>query len=102
MGNLFDHKGWIRWLKGYAGDLRRCVLTTIEHPFQATKQRFGHRKVRYRGLVKNQAMGGFLHLAVMLRNASQTSLVVASSFGKWLLLRALAHAAVEACDALVV
>jgi IS5 family transposase len=26
----------------------------VEHPFQVIKQRFGHRKARYRGLAKNQ------------------------------------------------
>ena len=28
----------------------RCV---VEHPFHVVKNRFGHRKVRYRGLAKN-------------------------------------------------
>ena len=27
----------------------------VEHPFQVIKVRFGHRKVRYRGLAKNTA-----------------------------------------------
>lgn len=31
----------------------RCAKA--EHPFQVIKQRFGYRKVRYRGLAKNTA-----------------------------------------------
>jgi|GEM_PF-4995069 len=38
-------------------------------------------------LASAQAMGGFFHLAVRLRNASQISLVAASSLGKCPLFR---------------
>ncbi|MEJ2632844.1 MAG: transposase, partial [Acidihalobacter sp.] len=31
------------------------VRAKVEHPFQVIKQRFGHRKVRYRRLAKNTA-----------------------------------------------
>ena len=34
---------------------KASVRAKVEHPFQVIKQRFGHRKVRYRGLAKNQA-----------------------------------------------
>lgn len=34
---------------------RRASGPRVEHPFQVLKQRFGHRKARYRGLPKNQA-----------------------------------------------
>jgi IS5 family transposase len=33
----------------------RLEQAKVEHPFQVIKQRFGHRKVRYRGLAKYQA-----------------------------------------------
>ena len=31
------------------------IRSLVEHPFHVIKNRFGHRKVRYRGLAKNTA-----------------------------------------------
>ena len=35
--------------------LKASIRAKVEHPFQVIKQRFGYRKVRYRGLAKNTA-----------------------------------------------
>lgn len=35
--------------------LKAKVRAKVEHPFHVVKNRFGHRKVRYRGLAKNEA-----------------------------------------------
>ncbi len=45
--------------KGYASDKRKrkhgAVRAKVEHVFGVVKCQFGYRKVRYRGLAKNQA-----------------------------------------------
>ena len=43
--------------KGYASDKRKhgAVRAKVEHVFRVLKCQFGYRKVRYRGLAKNQA-----------------------------------------------
>lgn len=35
--------------------LKAKIRTKVEHSFHVIKNRFGHRKVRYRGLAKNEA-----------------------------------------------
>lgn len=35
--------------------LKASVRAKVEHPFHVVKNLFGHRKTRYRGLVKNTA-----------------------------------------------
>jgi IS5 family transposase len=52
------------------------VRAKVEHPFQVIKQRFGHRKVRYRGLAKNQAqlytLFGLANLVLARRRLLET------------------------------
>jgi IS5 family transposase len=45
--------------------LKAKVRSRVEHPFHVVKNRFGHRKVRYRGLEKNI---GQLHVQFALAN----------------------------------
>ena len=42
-------------LKDEVEKLKASIRAKVEHPFQVVKQRFGYRKVRYRGLAKNTA-----------------------------------------------
>ena len=42
-------------LKDELEKLKASIRAKVEHPFQVIKQRFGYRKVRYRGLAKNTA-----------------------------------------------
>ncbi len=35
--------------------MKASVRAKVEHPFHVVKNLFGHRKVRYRGLAKNEA-----------------------------------------------
>lgn len=42
-------------LLNYAERVKASVRAKVEHPFRVLKLRFGHRKVRYRGLAKNTA-----------------------------------------------
>ena len=44
---------WARLLE-QAEQLKASVRAKVEHPFHVVKNRFGHRKVRYKGLSKNQ------------------------------------------------
>ena len=51
---------------------KASVRAKVEHPFQIIKQRFGHRKVRYRGLAKNHAqLYTLFALANLVRAKSQ-------------------------------
>jgi transposase, IS5 family len=54
----------------------RLEQAKVEHPFQVIKQRFGHRKVRYRGLAKNQAqlytLFGLANLVLARRRLLET------------------------------
>jgi IS5 family transposase len=42
-------------LLDYVERLKAAVRAKVEHPFHIVKNRFGLRKVRYRGLAKNTA-----------------------------------------------
>lgn len=42
-------------LLDYVERLKAAVRAKVEHPFHIVKNRFGHKKVRYRGLAKNTA-----------------------------------------------
>ena len=42
-------------LKDEVEKLKASIRAKVEHPFQVIQQRFGYRKVRYRGLAKNTA-----------------------------------------------
>lgn len=46
-----------RWaqLLEQAEQIKASVRAKVEHPFHVVKNRFGHKKVRYKGLAKNQA-----------------------------------------------
>ena len=49
-------KQWrIGRLLDYAGRVKAAVRAQVEHPFHIIKDRFGLKKVRYRGLAKNTA-----------------------------------------------
>jgi transposase, IS5 family len=54
----------------------RLKQAKVEHPFQVIKQRFGHRKVRYRGLAKNTAqlctLFGLANLVLARRRLLET------------------------------
>ena len=45
---------WARLLE-QAEQLKASVRAKVEHPFHVIKNRFLHRKVRYKGLAKNEA-----------------------------------------------
>ena len=45
---------WAQLLE-QAEQLKASVRAKVEHPFHVIKNRFGHRKVRYKGLAKNEA-----------------------------------------------
>ena len=45
--------------------LKSKLRSRVEHPFHVVKNRFGHRKVRYRGLEKNT---GRLYVVFALAN----------------------------------
>ncbi|HQC98808.1 MAG TPA: transposase, partial [Aquabacterium sp.] len=46
-------KKWARLLEK-AEQLKASVRAKVEHPFHVVKNLFRHRKVRYKGMVKNQ------------------------------------------------
>lgn len=45
--------------------LKAQLRSRVEHPFHVTKNLFGHRKIRYRGLAKNTAQ---MHTLFALAN----------------------------------
>ena len=45
---------WAQLLE-QAEQLKASVRAKVEHPFHVIKNRFRHRKVRYKGLAKNEA-----------------------------------------------
>lgn len=55
--------------------LKASVRAKVEHPFHVIKNRFGHKKVRYRGLAKNQAqlwsLFGLANLVIAKRRSLQ-------------------------------
>jgi IS5 family transposase len=52
-------------LKEQLERLKASIRAKVEHPFRVVKRQFGHVKVRYRGLIKNNAQ---LHTLFALSN----------------------------------
>ncbi|PPT82824.1 hypothetical protein XthCFBP4691_17165 [Xanthomonas theicola] len=48
-------EGELKTLSELVEHLIAKVRARVEHPFRVIKRQFGHRKVRYRGLAKNDA-----------------------------------------------
>ncbi|MGV1110431.1 transposase, partial [Xanthomonas translucens] len=48
-------EGELKTLSEFVEHLIAKVRARVEHPFRVIKRQFGHRKVRYRGLAKNDA-----------------------------------------------
>lgn len=64
-------KKWARLLEK-AEQLKASVRAKVEHPFHVVKNLFRHRKVRYKGLAKNQgqlfALFGLANLVIAKRS----------------------------------
>jgi len=55
----------LKTLSEFIEHLVAKVRARVEHPFRVIKRQFGHRRVRYRGLAKNDAQ---LHVLFALAN----------------------------------
>ncbi len=64
-------KKWAQLLEK-AEQLKASVRAKVEHPFHVVKNLFRHRKVRYKGLAKNQgqlfALFGLANLVIAKRS----------------------------------